>query len=140
MNTIKFVDPLFDTRYFKKLYKKQIDQNLYSDLEHVINDWIIINLYNPINNVIDTQTTSNNEWKMENWCMQQPVGSTTLYMDKTGNIIYDDLYNNVTIHSFDLDIANNKKTIGEVRNLKVSIKQGNFFDKEKIRLNMNNDL
>ena len=111
MNNIKFIDPLFDTRYFKKLYKKQINQNLYSDLGHVINDWIIINLYNPINSVIETQTTFNNEWKMENWCMQQPVGSTTIYMDKTGNVIYDDLYNNVTIHSFDLDIANNKKYI-----------------------------
>ena len=29
---------------------------------------------------------------------------------------------------------NNKKTIGEVRNLKVLINQGNFFDKEKITL------
>ena len=29
---------------------------------------------------------------------------------------------------------NNKKTIGEVRNLKVFINQGNFFDKEKITL------
>lgn len=111
MNNIKFINPLFDTRYFKKLYKKQIDQNLYANLGHVINDWIIINLYNPVNAVIETQTTSKNVWKMENHCMQQPVGTTKVYMDKTGNIIYDDLYNSVTIHSFDLDIANSKKYV-----------------------------
>ncbi len=111
MNNIKFIDPLFNTRYFKKLYKKQIDQNLYANLGHIINDWIIINLYNPHNGVIETQTTSTNKWKMENHYLQIPVGTTTVYMDKNGNIIYDDLYNSVTVHSFDLDIANNKKYV-----------------------------
>ena len=111
MINIKFIDPLFNTEYFKKLYKKQINQNLYSDLSHVINDWIIINLYNPVNTVIETQTTSSNEWKMEYSCMQQPVGSTTLYMNKTGSITQNNTDNSVNIHSFDLDIANNKKYI-----------------------------
>ena len=73
--------------------------------------------------------------------MQQPVGSTTLYMDKTGNIIYDDLYNNVTIHSFDLDIANNKTENVTILSPKLNKKLKPFLKAREVRrLLFNNSL
>jgi len=114
MEKIKFIKPLFDTKYFNNLFLNKINFLLEKDINKIVNDWIMITLYNPIQGVDETQSTAIISWKQEHYCASQPVYSAILSVEENGHIIPNSTkpigFKNASIHQFDLiDVANKEQ-------------------------------
>ncbi len=103
MEKIKFIEPLFDTAYFKRLFFTDIYGYVQSELSSVINDWIMLNIYNPAKVYDATQTGSDFIWTNKYTCMGKDVESTVLHMAEDGTILLEDGYKNIPVHIFNND-------------------------------------
>ena len=99
MAEVKFIEPLFDTQYFKQLFFSKINQNVQIELSPVINDWIMINLYNPTREYHETQTGSDFNWTHDYHCMDKQVQSSVLHMAQDGTVLFEDGYKNIFMAS-----------------------------------------
>lgn len=114
MNKIKFVKPLFDNNYFKDLFLSKINPLLENELSNLVNDWIITNIYNPLQYAHETQSTAILSWKQEYYCASQPVYTALISVDENCNILSNSIspseVDNSIVHNFDLlDIADKEK-------------------------------
>ena len=119
MAEVKFIEPLFDTQYFKQLFFSKINQNVQIELSPVINDWIMINLYNPTREYHETQTGSDFNWTHDYHCMDKQVQSSVLHMAQDGTVLFEDGYKNIPVHIFNHDsIADNSYYYDQCTNRK----------------------
>ena len=119
MADAKFIEPLFDTQYFKQLFFSKINQHVQTELSSVINDWIMINLYNPTQEYHETQTGSEFGWTNDYHCMDKQVFTSVLHMAQDGTILFEDGYKNIPVHIFDHDsIADNSYYYDQCKNKK----------------------
>lgn len=113
MRNVKFVEPLFDNNYFRDLYLANINPLLENELTNFVNDWIIVNIYNPLQYAHETQSTAILSWKQELYCANQLVYTALICVDEDGNILPNSTspsgVKTSTVHNFDLlDIADKK--------------------------------
>lgn len=90
MEKIKFIEPLFDTHYFKSVFLKDIDYHLENDLSEVINQWLIITFYNPGNEYDETQTGTNFVWTHNRNCMGKEVFDSEFHILEDGTTEFED--------------------------------------------------
>jgi len=114
MSRVKFVNPLFDNNYFKELFLSNINPLLEKDLSNLVNDWIIVNIYNPLQYAHETQSTALLSWKQDYYCADQPVYTALIDVDENSNILANSTsptgVKTSTVHNFDLtDIADKEK-------------------------------
>jgi hypothetical protein len=110
MSKIKFINPLFDTNYFKELFLTKINPVLETDLGDVINNMIVINLYNRVQGVHETQSTSNFEWTPQYSFMNETVYTAVSHVNEVGKIMPGPGNKSIQILSIDLmDTAHKEK-------------------------------
>jgi hypothetical protein len=118
MNTIKFVDPLFDTRYFKKLYKKQINPILHNDFNNSIHHWIMIDFHRPPTPP-ETQSTSRLKWTPSNKFLNEISYTTTFHTSIDNKVLAENGHKSVPICSVGLtSIADKDQYYNTCKNYK----------------------
>jgi hypothetical protein len=102
MSNIKFIDPLFNTRYFKKLFNEQINPLLHnSDYVSTVHSWWMIDLLRPPM-MAETQSTSILKWTPGDKFLNETLYTSTFHTDINHKVLVGNGHKSVPVCSVGL--------------------------------------
>tara|TARA_B110000503_G_scaffold84908_1_gene129211 strand:+ start:1002 stop:1643 length:642 start_codon:yes stop_codon:yes gene_type:complete len=116
MNNIKFINPLFDTEYFKNLFLSEIYNNIKNEFGDVINEWFMITLHTQVEHTQaqDWESTAKLEWTVSPNLTEKVGGECVGYISNTGEFTStpSETKKSIKMYNFNfLDLADRDKLL-----------------------------